>query len=165
MIEYVVALVLIIAIGASVCLINEKLKRDRRLTIPFKESMDLLSMPIITFENNGNKLHFLLDTGSNNSLIDADCLENLEIIAKRNIQEVMVTAGNSVPLMGEIIMDISYLEIPFKEKFTVTSLSKQFDEAFEGKIKVHGIIGSKFLRRNKCILDFEKLAVYYNTKK
>ena len=145
MIEYVVALVLIIAIGASVCLINEKLKRDRRLTIPFKESMDLLSMPIITFENNGVKLHFLLDTGSNNSL--------------------MVTAGNSVPLMGEIIMDISYLEIPFKEKFTVTSLSKQFEEAFEGKITVHGIIGSKFLRRNKCILDFEKLAVYYNTKK
>ena len=118
-------IILTIAITISAYLLYEKIRRDKRLTIPFKESMDLLSMPIITFENNGAKLHFLLDTGSNNSLIDIDCLE----------------------------------------KFTVTSLSKQFDEAFEGKIKVHGIIGSKFLRRNKCILDFEKLAVYYNPKK
>ena len=159
------AIILTIAITISACLLYEKIRRDKRLTIPFKESMDLLSMPIITFENNGAKLHFLLDTGSNNSLIDIDCLEGLEIIAKRDIQEIMVTAGDTVPLMGEIIMDVNYLNIPFKEKFTVTSLSKQFDEAFEGKIKVHGIIGSKFLRRNKCILDFEKLAVYYNPKK
>lgn len=159
------AIILTIAITISACLLYEKIRRDKRLTIPFKESMDLLSMPVITFENNGAKLHFLLDTGSNNSLIDIDCLEGLEIIAKRDIQEIMVTAGDTVPLMGEIIMDINYLNIPFKEKFTVTSLSKQFDEAFEGKIKVHGIIGSKFLRRNKCILDFEKLAVYYNPKK
>lgn len=156
------SIILIVLLGLGICLLYKEYCKERnKIAIPFKESMDLLNMPIVTFENNGKKLHFLLDTGSNASLIDQDCLSELDILAKRDIKEVMVTAGEDVPLVGEILMNIVYRDRPFTERFTVTSLAKQFDAAFEGKIKVHGILGSKFFRRNKYIIDFKELAVFY----
>ena len=45
-------------------------KRNGEPHMSFKESMDLVELPIITFYNNGKKLNFLLDTGANNSIIN-----------------------------------------------------------------------------------------------
>ena len=49
-------------------------KKNDTTTISFKEAMDLVELPIITFYNCNTKLNFLLDTGSNNSHINKKML-------------------------------------------------------------------------------------------
>ena len=44
--------------------------------ISFKETLDLTDLPIVTFEQNGNKINFLLDTGANRSVINKAILSN-----------------------------------------------------------------------------------------
>ena len=50
-------------------------KRDERI-ISVKESIALVSLPVITFMSNGRKLNFLLDSGSSNSFINNDSLKD-----------------------------------------------------------------------------------------
>lgn len=53
-------------------------KRNGEPHMSFKESMDLVELPIITFYNNGKKLNFLLDTGANNSIINKSVIKDLD---------------------------------------------------------------------------------------
>ena len=46
----------------------------KKFNISFKEAMELVELPIITFYNKGQKLNFLLDTGSNDCIIDSSNL-------------------------------------------------------------------------------------------
>ena len=67
----VVILVLVI-----VFIINtiDDIRKRNNSKISFKEAMDLVELPVVTFYNGDTKLNFLLDTGSNVSYINSSII-------------------------------------------------------------------------------------------
>lgn len=133
-------------------------KGKNKATIPFKESVDLVGLPIVTFTNNGQKLHFLLDTGSDDSYIVPSILDKLIIVSKQDSSDPIVTAGGSVQSDGNVTLSISYKNHTFINTFKINHMEDVFEEAFSTSgIVVHGILGSIFFNKYNYILDFKEL--------
>ena len=156
----------IIIIFSLVCItayainIIEDINKKNKSKISFKEAMDLVELPIITFYNENKKLNFLLDTGSNVSYINNSILPSInhKILDKQN--STFGIEGNKV--MNQFCsMDISYREQAFNEEFSISNL----DDAFniikqEDGVQLHGILGSRFFEKYRYVLDFKDLIAY-----
>lgn len=129
--------------------------------IPFKESMDLINLPVVTFVNNNNKLHFLLDTGSDDSFITSSVVNLLKVKSSSNKVSSIQTGNGVISSLGMITLDISYLDSSYENTFIVSDLDSSFKNIADSRgIQIHGIIGSLFFRRYGYKLDFKKLAAY-----
>lgn len=130
-------------------------------SIPFKESIDLINLPIVTFVNNNVKLHFLLDTGSDDSYINVDVLDKLVVKKSYNVKRDIVTGNGSISSSQIVLMDISYKEQCFENAFVVSNMGEAFDAATGNSgIKIHGILGSIFFAKYKYVLDYMKLEAH-----
>ena len=58
--------------------VEDYCKQSKRVNMSFKEAMDLVELPVVTFYNGDKKLNFLLDTGSNISQINSSILPLLD---------------------------------------------------------------------------------------
>lgn len=137
---------------------NDRTKENTKIS--FKEGLDLTELPIATFNCNGNKLHFLLDTGSNISYIDKRVLKTLP-------HESTNTKSNTIGVEGSGVntyhykVTIGYKDNEFTEEFGAIDFTNSFDIIEkESGIKLHGILGSRFFEKYKYILDFKELAAY-----
>lgn len=127
--------------------------------IPFKESMDLINLPVVTFINNNIKLHFLLDTGSDDSFITSSITEMLDIKSTDSRITNIQTGSGIISSLGMITLDISYLDSLYENTFIVSDLEDPFSNITNYKgIQIHGILGSLFFRKYGYKLDFKKLA-------
>ena len=128
--------------------------------ISFKESMDLTDLPVITFYSNNTKLNFLLDTGSDCSYINELNLKNIEYTLQNKVSNVVGMEGN--PKTCQLCsVNIQYKDQQFLENFIICDLSKAFDVIKkENGVQIHGILGSKFFKKYKYIIDFNELIAY-----
>lgn len=157
MIEIVVLLICI----AGIIIAYNYYKPTGITSIPFKESIDLINLPIVTFVNNNVKLHFLLDTGSDDSYINIDVLDKLVVKKSYNVKRDIVTGNGSISSSQIVLMDISYKEQCFENAFVVSDMGEAFDAATGASgIKIHGILGSIFFAKYKYVLDYMKLEAY-----
>ena len=157
MVEIVVLLICI----AGIIIAYNYYKPTGITSIPFKESIDLINLPIVTFVNNNVKLHFLLDTGSDDSYINVDVLDKLVIKKSYNVKRDIVTGNGSISSSQIVLMDISYKEQCFENTFIVSNMGEAFDAATgTSGIKIHGILGSIFFAKYKYVLDYMKLEAY-----
>ena len=153
----VVILVLVI-----VFIINtiDDIRNRNNSKISFKEAMDLVELPVVTFYNGDTKLNFLLDTGSNVSYINSSIIPLL-------VHEKTDKEMNTIGIEGNKVsnqfckMSVTYKNQVFEEEFSIADL----DEAFgvvkqESGVQIHGILGSKFFERYKYVLDFKELIAY-----
>lgn len=134
-------------------------KRTER-AMSFKEAMDLVELPIITFYNKDKKLNFLLDTGSDLSHINKSLLPSLEY-KEANDSKNIISIGGSSQSLGCCDMTITYRDKKFVDRFHISDL----DEAFatikaETGVQIHGILGSRFFAKYKYILDFKNLIAH-----
>ena len=51
--------------------VEDYCKQKGGVNMSFKEAMDLVELPVVTFYNGDKKLNFLLDTGSNMCVINS----------------------------------------------------------------------------------------------
>ena len=135
-------------------------KQKKRENISFREAMDLVELPVVTFYNKDTKLNFLLDTGSDLSYINKSILPSLEYKEVNESRNIISVGGNSQSL-GCCDVTVIYRNQKFIDKFCISDL----DEAFnviraETGVQIHGILGSKFFVKYKYILDFESLIAY-----
>ena len=153
----VVILVLVI-----VFIINtiDDIRKRNNSKISFKEAMDLVELPVVTFYNGDTKLNFLLDTGSNVSYINSSIIPLL-------VHEKTDKEMNTIGIEGNKVsnqfckMSVTYKNQVFEEEFSIADL----DEAFgvvkqESGVQIHGILGSKFFERYKYVIDFKELIAY-----
>ena len=153
----VVILVLVI-----VFIINtiDDIRKRNNSKISFKEAMDLVELPVVTFYNGDTKLNFLLDTGSNVSYINSSIIPLL-------VHEKTDKEMNTIGIEGNKVsnqfckMSVTYKNQVFEEEFSIADL----DEAFgvvkqESGVQIHGILGSKFFERYKYVIDFKELMAY-----
>jgi hypothetical protein len=133
-------------------------KENSKTIIPFKESVDLVGMPIVTFTNNGEKLHFLLDTGSDDSYIIPSVLDKLVVLERTDKPTTIIMGSGNMDSLGEVALNISYKDYVFTNIFKIQALEDAFKSAFASRgVTVHGILGSIFFNKYNYILDFKEL--------
>lgn len=158
--KIVVILLVVILLAVIINGAENYCKQKKRENISFREAMDLVELPIITFYNKDTKLNFLLDTGSDLSYINKSILPSLEYIEINESRNIISVGGNSQSL-GCCNITVTYKSQKFIDRFYISDL----DEAFgaikaETGVQIHGILGSKFFVKYKYVLDFKDLIAY-----
>ena len=139
---------------------NEKNNNLSLFTVSFKQGFVSPNVPIATFYQGDKKLNFLLDSGSENNVIDKKTLVGINYKILEGISTTLTgVGGTSNTEICELTFKCDKEE--YTEEFLVTDLSQAFGMIEDcHSIILHGIIGSTFLRKNNIILDFKNLAAY-----
>lgn len=156
-----IAIVVVFACIANVIMDIRKSKivRDR---MSFRETMDLCSLPIITFINNDKKVNFLLDTGATTSIIDKNVLHDLKYDELSKIGDIYGMEGN-IQETPFIAMSLIYKDKIYEDEFQVVDMSGPFGNLkADYGVNIHGVLSSTFFQKYKYILDFEELVAYCN---
>ena len=160
MVLEIISIVLAVII-LSINGVEDYCKQSKRVNMSFKEAMDLVELPVVTFLNGDKKLNFLLDTGSNISQINSSILPLLDH-KKIEAKDMDVTGIEGNKVNTEFCeMTITYKGQEFVGDFCIHNL----DDAFaivkeESGVQIHGILGSLFFQKYKYVFDFESLIAY-----
>ena len=158
--KIVVILLAVVILAIIINGIEDCRKQKKRENMSFREAMDLVELPIVTFYNKDTKLNFLLDTGSDLSYINKSILPSLEYTEISESRNIISVGGNSQSL-GCCNMTVTYRNQKFIDRFYISDLNEAFGAIkAETGVQIHGILGSKFFAKYKYILDFESLIAY-----
>lgn len=154
-----IVILVVIAIGIIVNAIEE-IKKKNESKISFREAMDLVELPIVTFYNGSKKLNFLLDTGCTNSIINESVLPEVNYKETDSTISTFGMEGNSID-SSMCIINIYYRKNNFEDEFSIINMDEAFNRIkAESGVQIHGILGSKFFEKYKYVLDFKDLIAY-----
>lgn len=137
-----------------------KKKKKNRVEMDFKAAFDLTGLPIVTFQQGETKLNFLLDTGSDNSLINTEVLKDLVYTKLNNTSSVKGLDGIK-HTTSNCRMVITYNGVDFLNYFMIHDLSNAIQAVKSNYgVTIHGILGGLFFKRYKSILNYEELKAY-----
>lgn len=159
--EIVGMLLAVVILAVIINGVDDYCRQRKRVNMSFKEAMDLVELPVVTFYNGDKKLNFLLDTGSNISQINSSVLPLLDC-KKVEVEDMDVTGIEGNKVSTEFCeMTITYKGQEFVGGFCILDL----DDAFaivkeESGVQIHGILGSLFFQKYKYVFDFENLIAY-----
>lgn len=160
MVVYIIAIVVSLLLALVIINVVGIVIRRRKSVMYIKKSLDMANLPIITFKNGDDDINFLLDTGSDVSYIDKTSLENYDY-EETDITTVFYGMEGAETFGEHCFMTVSFKEYIFNLEFSIADLKSIFDivEKSSG-IRIHGILGSNFLKEYKYVLDFKDLKVY-----
>ena len=155
-----VVIILIIIVIAPIIINGVQDYNKKKVKMSFKESMNLTELPVITFYNESTKLNFLLDTGSNECVINSKIIDSLNYTKLDKKGSVFGMEGNSIDI-DYISIDFTYNNKSYSSSFQVVDMQDAFDRVKqESGVTIHGILGNLFFEKYKYILDFKELAAY-----
>lgn len=126
----------------------------------FQNSMDLAELPVVTFRQGDKKINFLLDTGSNNCVIDSNILKSIDHKMLDVETNILGLEGNAQKTRVCIIK-MSYKDKEYEYPYVIQDMSAAFDSIKkETGVTVNGMLGSKFFNEFKYVLDFDELIAY-----
>ena len=158
--KYIIILIIIALIAYTVNKI-ETSKKEINSRMSFKEALDLIELPIVTFYQGDKKLNFMLDSGSNFSIIDSNAVNNLKLEhTKLNKVNSIIGINGETRNAGFINLKFSYKHINFDYDFQYLDLSNVVESLKQNGITIHGILGNQFFIKYKYILDFNDLIAY-----
>ena len=156
-----IIILLIIALIAYIINKVEATKKELNSRMSFKEALDLIELPIVTFYQGDKKLNFMLDSGSNLSIIDINAVNNLKLkYVKLNKVNSILGINGETRDAGFLNMKFSYKHINFDYDFQYLDLSNVVNSLKQDGITIHGILGNQFFTKYKYILDFNDLIAY-----
>jgi predicted aspartyl protease len=138
----------------------KKINHNSFLSISFSKGFTSPNIPIATFYQGDKELNFIIDTGSDDNVINRDALSDIKY-DKIEHQGTLAGVGG--------VYQVEACNISFQyegENFTTKFLiSDHLKEAFDNirschAIPLHGMLGSKFLMSNNIVLDFNNLVAY-----
>lgn len=160
MILEMIGMVILVLAVAFIANTIDDMRKKNNSKISFKEAMDLVELPVVTFYNGDKKLNFLLDTGSNVSYINSSIIPLLDHEKTDKEMNTIGIEGNKVSNQF-CKMSVTYKNQVFEEEFSIADLDKAFSVVKqESGVQIHGILGSKFFERYKYVLDFKELIAY-----
>lgn len=155
-----VVIILIIIVIAPIIINGVQDYNKKKVKMSFKESMNLTELPVITFYNKSTKLNFLLDTGSNECVINSKIIDSLNYTKLDKKGSVFGMEGNSIDI-DYISIDFTYNNKSYSSSFQVVDMQDAFDRVKqESGVTIHGILGNLFFEKYKYVLDFKELAAY-----
>lgn len=145
--------------------VQEKHDRMNKKT-SIKEALKAVSLPVISFYNNGKILNFVVDSGSSNSLIDKNSLNECEYEKLDDTLQVYGMDGIKTHCEKCIMVLTNEDNKEFKETFTIQDMSAAFGYLkSEGNAAIHGLLGASFFTKYRYIIDFKNLQVYQTRTK
>lgn len=126
----------------------------------FQNSIDLAELPVVTFYQGNKKINLLLDTGSNNCVIDKKFLKSIKHKMLDCSTDIFGLEGKA-QRSNVCVIKMSYKGREYEYPYVVQDMSAVF-----GSIKkdtgviIHGMLGSKFFNEFKYVLDFDELIAY-----
>lgn len=128
--------------------------------ISFKQGFELTDLPLVTLYQGDKKFNFLLDTGSNNSVIDSNILDQIEHTICEKKSNVYGMEGNKQEV-SVCEIELSHKNVSYKYPYLICNMKNAFDSIKQDTgVNLHGIIGSKFFNEFKYVLDFDELVAY-----
>lgn len=126
----------------------------------FQNSMDLAELPVVTFRQGDKKINFLLDTGSNNCIIDSNILKNIDH-KMLNIETNILGLEGNAQKTGVCTIKMTYKNKEYEYPYVIQDMSAAFNSIKkETGVAVNGMLGSKFFNEFKYVLDFDELIAY-----
>ena len=111
--------------------------------------------------NNGQKLNFLLDSGSSACYIDEKYLELLNYQDKGNyINDISGFGGNHQYVAKIIKMTLSGKYHTFTQDFYTYAFTPFEDTEMDLDEPIHGILGSDFMYKNSVQVDYKHCKFY-----
>lgn len=142
-------------------LLKEILQSQNKQTFNLEDSLKKAEVPVIPIYINGKEYFIMLDTGSDASYLDSEVLNNIPKLLLGHQEEIV--GGTAIKESGSCVYEVEFAcgDREFKEVFTENDFSHIFNflEQTTG-IKLSGILGTRFLMKHKCILDFDQLVFY-----
>lgn len=160
---FVFSLIVLVSILSyyAIRYVETKALKKANSRMSFKESLDLVGLPIITFCQGENKYHFILDTGAALSVVNEGAIKNFSY-------ESLPKKGTNYGIDGNILNTsfikayIEYKDNKFEEEFQVLDLTSAFNNIKQDYgVTVTGILGNSFFTKYKYILDFKELVAHY----
>lgn len=159
---FIIFLVVVIAL---LCVEYWFLKGEKSKKISFKTAMELAELPVVTFCHGNKKLHFLLDTGSNNSIISSNCIKGIQYTKTNVNMQLCGNEGHNQTITEVIHFNIKHNNYIYDDDFQVVDMSAPFKAIKkETGVTVHGILGNAFFSKYKYILDFKDMVAYSKKK-
>lgn len=141
-------------------LLNIFKRKNNKDVISFGPGFALTELPIISLYQGKEHFNFLLDTGSNDSIIDSNILNKLEYDMSDKQNSLIGMEGNK-EIVSICNITLSYNGVDFPYEYNIRDMSAAFGSIkTESGVTLHGIIGSKFFNKYKYVLDFESLIAY-----
>ena len=141
-------------------IIKKLFGNKKTFNVSFQEAMDLCELPIITFKNNNRKVNFMLDTGSNNSIISVETAKELKKEPSGDMNTILSISNEKLSGEGYTIT-FYYKDYKFTDVFFIADIGKVFERLKERTgVQVHGILGVDFFRKYNYVLDFDELKAY-----
>lgn len=155
---------LIVCAALIVAHIVDRVRIRERNKMSFMEAFNLTEMTIVTLFNNGQKLNFLLDTGSNNAYISKSASKIKDLaFEKINADEINITTSVGNCTCNEAIrIPLTYKDYTYSTNlFVLESLDESFKAIKESDgVQIHGLLGTLFLKEHNFVLDFDELVAY-----
>lgn len=152
-----------VAAVASVANLCEKKEKKDSSVVPMEVQLPG-NLPIIALSNNDVVFNFLLDSGSNISHICSDYLELLDCKLLGTYKEGSVQglgANNiGVTVCAATLNDV--LGNSYNVNLSISDNLKAVFDSIERNtgVRVHGLLGTDFLKTYNYVLDFKALEVY-----
>lgn len=129
------------------------------LAISFSKGFISPNIPIATFYQGEKELNFIIDTGSDNNIIDSNVLPELKY--EMNDDKMNLTGLGGSQEVEICNITFSYGEDEYTTPFLISDMKEAFSMIKEcHAITIHGMLGSKFLKQQNIILDFNKMVAY-----
>lgn len=141
-------------------LLNKNKETKNRNIISFKPGFALTELPVISLYQGDNAFNFLLDTGSNDSIIDSNILGRMEHTVSDKTSNLYGMEGNAQTVQ-RCNITVSYEGTDYPYEYLICDMKQAFSRIkAESGVTLHGIIGSKFFNEYKYVLDFDSLIAY-----
>lgn len=126
----------------------------------FRESLDLVDLPIVTFKQKDKKLNFILDTGASKNVINKEAVESIES-EDTGLNSKLIGIEGSIQHTSLVKINFVYKNKEFVDEFQVMDLSRTVN-AYKIKrgVTIHGMIGNGFMQKYKYVLDFKEMIAY-----
>ena len=140
--------------------VEDYCKQSKRVNMSFKEAMDLVELPVVTFYNGDKKFNFLLDTGATISVINSNILNNFPHEKVEATGVLWGMEGNKIDV-SYVRASLVYKDKVYEEEFQVVDMAASFNEVkAESGVTLSGILGNSFFKKYQYVLDFNSLIAY-----
>lgn len=157
-----VIILLLVCILANIINLTEAKYRRTNSSCGFEDNIIDAKLPIIPIKVGNKRMNFLVDSGSEQNHINKNDLKKIKHTMLEKYSELYGMEGNKV-LVPYCSLNLVYTkDCKFNDvEFLVTDLSGAFDNMEKDhNIKVHGIIGSQFLRDMGFVIDYAESTIY-----
>ena len=122
-------------------------------------------LPIITVEHGDLKLNLLIDSGSDNNIIDSNILDKIDHKEAEYSNATHITGVGGTVEIQACSFSFKCNGEEYKADFLINDFSDAFTSILEASgIQLHGMLGTDFLQKNNIILDFQNFVAYNSVK-